>query len=308
MPAVRYSSRWLVPRLCRPFAPHGGIHGERLDQRGLRYHSPSLCISVRRVHDIFAIGGATATWYLVSLVVSQLIFHAPELDLMTSQHGSTCLPSLCWLQGHSAQFMVLFHVCRLPMTRHWLSTRIEAGHHWIFDHKSFGFKLLTRWWLLKASHANPLFAVDRTPSTWCTRWSLQRSWANLLLWRPIRIWTIQFRNNCHSRCTITIHNIRLMDTWDVKNNSRWTSAGFLPSTVSLQSAFAQVWKSASELATAYEIGDRESGAALNLLQRMDQPVVDALSRLVKTLVCQLLLLILRLWLRNELDNVICAIY
>ena len=85
----------LSPRLCRPFAPHGGIHGERLDQRGLRYHSPSLCISVRRVHDIFAIGGATATWYLVSLVVSQLIFHAPELDLMTSQHGSTCLPSLC---------------------------------------------------------------------------------------------------------------------------------------------------------------------------------------------------------------------
>ena len=46
---------------------------------------------------------------------------------------------------------------------------------------------------------------------------------------------------------------------------------------------AKAWKTASGLATAYQIGRAESGAALQLLTRVDTAVVSRLGRMVMCL-------------------------
>lgn len=45
----------------------------------------------------------------------------------------------------------------------------------------------------------------------------------------------------------------------------------------------EAWNSASELAEAYQLGKMESGAAMQLLNEVDEEVVESLSSHVKTL-------------------------
>lgn len=45
----------------------------------------------------------------------------------------------------------------------------------------------------------------------------------------------------------------------------------------------QEWSKASDLAEAYSIGDRESGAAYNLLRCVDATTVSRLTEMVQTL-------------------------
>ena len=177
--------------------------------------------------------------------------------------------------------MVLFRVCLLPMTtRHWLSTRIEAGHDWILDDRKV---LVSN--TMAPEGITCQSTLRRRPNAFnlLHQMKLAEKLGKSSTLEAQHICTIQF--HCHS---LSYHN----------------------RSESLQFAFAQVWNTASELATAYEIGERESGAALNLLQNMDHSVVDALSRLVKTLGCQLLRLILRLifFLSRELCNELEKVY